>query len=92
MSKSGSGKRLPGPAVYGGMKIPYLTNEYYYDDTVLYDIYFYIQYTVIINILLYYDIYIYIYSMIPPASKTKTKKISFNIQAWRSYRKVVLGS
>ena len=47
--------------IYGGMKIPYLTNEYYYDDTVLYDIYFYIQYiiyTVIINILLYYDIYI----------------------------------
>ena len=73
--------------IYGGMKIPYLTNEYYYDDTVLYDIYFYIQY-IIINILLYYDIY----SMIPPASKTKTKKISFNIQAWRSYRKVVLGS
>ena len=30
--------------IYGGMKIPYLTNEYYYDDTVLYDIYFYIQY------------------------------------------------
>jgi hypothetical protein len=84
--------------IYGGMKIPYLTNEYYYDDTVLYDIYtvytvyFYIQYTgtVIINILLYYCMIIY--SMIPPASKTKTKKISFNIQAWRSYRKVVLGS